>query len=220
MRLNLSNSQHKQVATLDIETTSGKAADGELVSIGIGYHTRGEPAEDADYDAIHRRGDDEGALVHRAMEKLDEYDAEGLVTYNGMEFDVPFIEDRMELLGEDFEPPEVLDSDRHVDLFQYRKEKADREYMKWPSLEESLESYGFPKPKTVWRGEELTNTLFGEELGPKYLETVDRDPGAADLLSEVMDHYLLTDLEANIALYYADIGVEFEPCLLGDEREF
>lgn len=220
MQFTLKDIDYEEISTLDIETTSGNAADGELVSIGIGYHTQGEPAEDAVYDAIHRRGDDEAELVHRAMERLEEYDGEGLVTYNGVEFDVPFIEDRMQLLGEEFEPPEILDAARHVDLFQHRKEKADREYMKWPSLEDSLEAYGFPKPRTIWQGEELTNTMFGEELGPKYLETVDADPVAADLLSEVMDHYLLTDLEANIALYYADQGVEFEPCLLGDEREF
>lgn len=31
---------------------------------------------------------------------------------------------------------------------------------------------------------------------------------------EVLGHYLKTDLEANIALYYADQGLSFDPVML------
>jgi len=36
----------------------------------------------------------------------------------------------------------------------------------------------------------------------------------------VIDHYLTTDLEANLALYYGDIGATFEPARLGERKEF
>jgi len=37
---------------------------------------------------------------------------------------------------------------------------------------------------------------------------------------EVLDHYLKTDLEANIALYYADQGLSFDPVMLDVLGEF
>jgi len=45
------------------------------------------------------------------------------------------------------------------------------------------------------------------------------DNRAIDTYREVLDHYLKTDLEANIALYYADRGASFDPVTLDVPRE-
>ena len=41
-----------------------------------------------------------------------------------------------------------------------------------PKLEECLASYDFAEPVTEWDGRPVTNTRFGEELGPAYLSAV------------------------------------------------
>lgn len=212
---------HERIATFDIETTHFEATGGELVSIGIGVHDRGEPGKSATYDTFYRDGRGEAELVRQAVEQLRGYDADGLVSYNGIQFDLPFVADRLELLGETVALPEIATSrDRHLDLFIDRKEYATQRNIKWPSLEQCLEAYGLPLPRTVWGGREVTNTRFGEELGPAYLQAVSDDREAASQLVEVIDHYLVTDLEANIALFHADVGEEFEHEFIGSVREF
>ena len=64
----------------------------------------------------------------------------------------------------------------------------------------------------------MTNERFGEELGPALLAAT-REGGAdrLDALRDVLAHYLITDLEANFAIYYADRGVSFAPAYLGHE---
>jgi len=212
---------HQRIATLDIETTHYKPDQGEIVSIGVGVHDRGEPGEAATYDTFHRGGRGEPALVQRAVDRLTDYEADGLTSYKGIDFDMWFIGERLDHLGETVEAPEIATSpERHIDLFADRKERASREGSSWPSLEECLDAYGYPRPVTRWNGSELTNTRFGEELGPAFLQALSDDPQRASTLEEVIDHYLTTDLEANIALYYADIGDDFDPHLLGTERTF
>lgn len=212
---------HERIATLDIETTHYDADQGEIVSIGVGYHDRGESAKEATYDVLHRDGNGEAALVRRAIDRLTEYDADGMVTYKGSEFDMQFIGDRLAHLGEAVEPPQIATSpDRHIDLFVDRKERAQRDGRKWPSLEECLDAYDYPRPLTLWEGEEVTNSRFGEELGPTFLRTLSEDSQQGTTLKEVIHHYLITDLEANVAIYYADIGEGFEPQHLGAERTF
>lgn len=61
---------------------------------------------------------------------------------------------------------------------------------------------------------------FGEELGPAYLGALQEGSQEIDALESVVDHYLTTDLEANLCLYYADIGEVFEPLHVGFERTF
>ena len=74
---------------------------------------------------------------------------------------------------------------------------------------------------TEWNGRPVTNKRFGEELGPAYLEAVSTgDDEQATTLRTVIDHYLVTDCEANLAIYYADIGDTFEPQYLGTHRSF
>jgi len=67
----------------------------------------------------------------------------------------------------------------------------------------------------------LDNTRFGEEFAPAFLDTVaNGDDQAIGPYRDVLDHYLTTDLEANLALYYADQGQSFEPDHLGLRGEF
>jgi hypothetical protein len=59
----------------------------------------------------------------------------------------------------------------------------------------------------MWRGEELTNTRFGEELAPEYLQAIEEDRTASiNELETVIYEYVMTDIEANIALYESDVG--------------
>ncbi|SNZ17721.1 RNase_H superfamily protein [Natronoarchaeum philippinense] len=220
MQITLDDAGHERVATLDIETTHYDAAAGELVSIGVGVHDRGASASTTEYRTFHRGRFDEAEVVERAMAQLDDFGADALVSYNGTQFDLQFIEDRLDILGRDDVRtlPEYAQTN-HIDLFVPRKRIADYQNVEWPALEDCLDAYEYPRPETVWNGDPVTNTRFGEELGPLFLDSRD-DAARTDALSAVIDHYLITDLEANIALYYADIGHPFEPARLGDVGEF
>jgi len=216
---------HERLATVDIETTATDPAEGELVSIGVGVHDRSEPLSAATYETFHRRGetsDDEAALVGRATDRLAETDADALVTYNGVEFDLPFVEGRLDRLGAAVDLPALTDSSTHLDLFLDRKREADRTGRPWPRLEECLDAYDHAPAETIWRGDSLTNARFGEVLGPAYLRTLGTETGARfrEGLVEIVDHYLIGDLEATLALYYADIGESVEGRYLGTEARF
>jgi|GEM_PF-1212838 len=229
---------HERLATVDIETTATDPSDGELVAIGVGVHDRADPLADATYETFHRGGDSEGReslgqparsagddeadLIDRAMARLDAADADRLVTYNGVEFDLPFVEGRLDRLGADTALPAITEPPTHLDLFLDRKRRADENGEPWPQLEACLDAYGHAPPQTVWRGEPLTNTRFGEELGPAYLRTLGTETGTRfrASLTEVMKHYLIGDLEATLALYYADLGEAVEGTYLGTERRF
>lgn len=221
MRYERTDPGHQRLATLDIETTGFDPDDGEVVSVGVGVHDRGAPAGAATYETFHRAGEGEAALIERALERLEACGADGLVSYNGRAFDLSFLRGRLERLGASLEPPAVAtDAARHVDLFEDRKRRADREGVKWPNLEECLRAYDYPRPVTELDGEPITNGRFGEEVGPEYLATLGEDSPRATALEAAIDHYLRTDLEANFAIFYADIGEAFEPALLGTTRAF
>jgi len=221
MRFERQDPGHDRIATLDIETTHYKPTKGEIVSIGVGVHNRGEPGQSVTFDTFHRDGDGEATTIQRAVHKLSDYEADGLVTYNGKNFDLEFISGRLDQLGKTIEPPEIVtEADKHIDLYVERERRANRENVKWPSLEECLDSYGFPCPVTKWNGDVITNSRFGEEIGPEYLGALQENAQSPSALQEAIDHYLTTDLEANIALYYADIGESYSPCLLGTENQF
>ncbi|MWV41054.1 ribonuclease H-like domain-containing protein [Natrialba sp. INN-245] len=206
------------LATLDIETTHWKAAEGETVSVGVAVHDR--DADELVYEPFHRAGDDEAETIADALGYVDDCGADALVSYNGSDFDFGFLKDRLYRLGADNAVDE-LTLEPHIDVFADRKAVCDRTGEKWPKLEECLASYDFEEPVTEWNGAPVTNTRFGEELGPAYLEAIavgDGDRAAS--LRDVIDHYLVTDLEANLAIYYADCGVEFEPQFLGTRKAF
>lgn len=211
----------ERVATIDIETTHWKATQGEIVSIGVGTHDRGTLATDATYHLLHRAGDDEADLIERGLDLINESGADVLTSYKGRDFDLKFIEGRMNELGKQYVAPSLETAGAHVDLYESRLEKAEKDGEKWPSLEECLVSYGYEPAVTTWGGEKVTNVRFGEELGPKYREALDAgDDDRIDELTAVIDHYLITDLEANIAIYYRDIGEEFDPAYLGGHQSF
>lgn len=223
MRYSRDDPGHDRLATFDIETTATDPSEGELVSIGIGIHDRTDPLTSASYETFHRRAaDDEAALVERAMAGLAAADPDGLVTYNGVAFDLPFVEGRLTRLDATVEFPAVTERPAHLDLFPDRKRRADDEGVPWPRLEACLEAYGHAPPRTVWRGEPLTNSRFGEELGPAYLRTLGTETGERfrETLTDVVDHYLVGDLEATLALFYADLGEPFDATYLGTERRF
>lgn len=221
---------HERIATVDIETTATDPAEGELVAIGVGVHDCAEPLTEAAYETCYRRdaadgrpaASDEAALVDRAMARLDDADADRLVSYNGVEFDLSFLADRLDRLGSEVALPAITEPPAHLDLFLDRKRRADEEGSPWPRLEACLEAYGHAPPTTVWRGEPLTNARFGEELGPAYLRTLDTETGERfrEQLAEIVDHYLIADLEATLALFYADVGAAVEGRYLGTERRF
>ena len=222
MRYPRDDPRHARVATVDIETTATDPAAGELVSVGVGVHDRDDPLTDATYETFHRQGEDEAALVARAMACLDAADVDRLVTYNGCEFDLPFLAERLDHLGTAVDWPAVTEPPAHLDLFLDRKERAEREGSKWPTLEACLEAYDHAPSTTHWRGAPLTNARFGEELGPAYLRTLGTETGTRfrERLTEVIDHYLVGDLEATLALFYADVGVDVTCRYLGTEARF
>ena len=221
MEYDIPDTGFDRIATLDIETTHFKPRQGEVISIGVGVHDRGQPGETADYELFHRTDpsvENEQDLIRDAISHLNNVDADGLVTYNGKSFDMGFLRDRMELNNAQMPLVFLDEDDTHVDLIEPRKQRCRRTNEDWPSLEGCLESYGLPVPSTIWAGDELTNVRFGEELGPAYLDALAN--GGVDDLSPVVEHYLRTDLEANFAVYYSDIGVEFKPALLDSVSEF
>jgi hypothetical protein len=211
MRYERDDDGARRVATLDIETTGKRPEDGEVVAIGLGVHERGTPGEEVTYDLLRREGDDEIDLVRTAMDRLASYDADRLVTYYGSGFDFPFLRGRLAAAGVD--DHHAAEPDTHLDLCTTRPGYA--------SLEECVDAYGGTPAETRWRGGPLDSARFGEELGPAYLRALAQgDDAALAELRPVLDHYLRTDLEANLLVYYGDIGVPFEPALAGTHETF
>jgi DNA polymerase elongation subunit (family B) len=201
-------------AALDIETSALDPSDGQTVAIGIGTVDvlGGEVSVDVlSYGAAQGS---ERTLIRRAFSRINEFDPTALVTYNGKSFDLNFLSGRIERLGFEREPR--LDcAEHHIDLFCPRKRKAERVGAKWPSLEKILSAHDLPVPSTKWRGRELTNRRFGEELAPVYMDVVDEDQQSrVQELESVIYEYTMTDVEANIAIYEADAGRQYQPPLL------
>ncbi len=221
MRYELPDPGFNRVSTLDIETTHYKPSLGEVVSIGVGVHDVGKPGDTAKYELLHRTDsspNNESELIKQSLGVINMFDADGLVSYRGRQFDIRFLKERLSRNGEgDFHTDSLL-PDTHVDLFEPREKECDRTGKKWPSLDECLDSYGLPVPETIWGGSLLTNKRFGEELGPAYITAL--ESGGIDKLQSVVEHYLQTDLEANFAVFYADIGEAFEPYHLHSDAEF
>lgn len=207
------------LATFDIETTHYKATEGETVSVGVGVYDR--DADELTYEPFHRDGpNDEAETIADALAFLEDSGADAVVSYNGIDFDLDFLADRLYHLGADNVVADA-DLEPHIDVFADRKAICDRTGKKWPKLEDCLRAYDYPEPVTEWEGAAVTNTRFGEELGPAYLSALaDGDADRAAALREVIDHYLVTDLEANLAIYHGDAGLGFEPEWLGTRESF
>jgi len=214
---------HDTLVTFDIETTHYDPDQGETVAIGVGQHEVGSSGGEAQYETFAREQpgiDDERQLVERAFECIDRFDGDMPVSYNGVGFDMDFLYKRSPRFSESVPWPDLQTTGHHVDLFTDRK-AACGPNDKWPSLEECLESYDFPVPETIWNGAPIDNTRFGEEFAPASLDALTTgDEQKIDQFRGVLDHYLKTDLEANIALYCADQGLSFDPVYLDLRGEF
>lgn len=212
---------YDRITTFDIETTHFNPEKGETVAIGVGVHTPNDPETAASFETFLRESRaDEGELVERAFRHIDRLDPDALVSYNGLEFDMEFLWERAAQLDTTLNLPEVHVNGPHIDLFADRKAASDPD-TKWPSLEECLASYDYPVTETLWNGSPVTNTRFGEELAPAWLEAcMGTDDTAIDTLRDLLDHYLITDLEANLAIYYADRNIEYRPIFLGRDASF
>jgi hypothetical protein len=221
MRLDRDSLGVQQIATLDIETTHYDAEKGEVVAIGLGVHEHGSAGSKATYECFLREdSEDEAEMILEAAQTLDGYGADHLVTFNGDGFDIPFLANR--LIQNNVQSAEFpFSPDEHLDLYRDRKQRAEELGEKWPSLEECLEAYGVTPAKTRWEGEPISNSRFGEELGPAYLESIaNGSDGQAEELREVVDHYLRTDLENNFVIYYGDVGIDFDPKFAGQHASF
>lgn len=217
MKYNRNDTGANRIATLDIETTGFEPEAAETVAIGIGLHKRGTPGDAATYDCFYRRDiDDEADIIRSACGQLHEYEADLLVTYNGADFDIPFLTGRLQRLA-DSELPIPFSSDSHIDVFADRKAAAGE----WPKLEECVAAYDESPAQTYWNGTAVDGSVFAEKLAPAYLNGLATDKKSrVEALLPVIEHYLESDLENNWLIYYGDIGASFDPVYAGTEASF
>lgn len=200
--------RYDRIGAIDIETTGLTPTTNSLVAIATGYYD----TTTTEFEwTVHTRArtNDEPALIHEAFAWLASYQLDGIITFNGTNFDLPFITHRLNA-HEIRDGPEV--PGRHVDLYPPRKRAADEANEKWPSLEECLAAYDIPRDETTYNGARLDNTRFGEELAPAYLDAIAaRDDHAIQELESIITPYAGADIEATIALYEADAGRTYTP---------
>jgi len=193
-------------ASLDLESDSIDPATGQIVAIGIGLKDTIAGEQSVNVLTLGGAMGDEATLIRRAFERINEFEPDALVTYNGKSFDLDYLSERIESL-QFRQRPELNCAKNHVDLFVPRKRSADEAGVKWPSLEKVLETHGLAVQPTIWKGEELTNSLFGEQLAPEYLDAIAGDrTTAVDEFERIIHQYVCGDIESNIALYERDAG--------------
>ena len=193
-------------ASIDIESNSLDPTSGRTVAIGIGLKDTVAGEQSIDVLTLGGALGDEGTMIRRAFERINEFDPNALVTYNGEAFDLDYLSKRIESL-QFRQQPELNCAKNHVDLFVPRKRSADEAGVKWPSLEEVLDTHGLTVQPTMWEGEELSNSIFGERLASKYIDAVSEDrKGEINELENVIHQYVVGDIESNIALYEIDAG--------------
>ena len=193
-------------ASLDIETGGVDPTSSQTVAIGIGL--KDTVADEQMIDVLTLGGalGDEGTMIRRAFERINEFEPDALVTYNGEAFDLDYLSKRIGSL-QFRQRPELNCAENHIDLFSGRKQSADQQGVKWPSLAEVLDAHGLTVQQTMWRGEELTNSIFGEQLAPEYINAIAEDrTTAVDELERIIHRYVCGDIQSNIALYETDAG--------------
>lgn len=200
--------RYDRIGAIDIETNGLNPTTNSLVAIATGYYDTTTTQFEW---TVHTRAtaSDEPALIHDAFAWLASYQFDGIVTYNGTNFDFPFITNRLYAHGKR-DPPAVPAN--HIDLYPPRKRVATETNNKWPSLEECLAAYDIPCYETAYNGELLDNTRFGEELAPAYLTAIkSHDDQSIQELESIIRPYAGADIEATIALYEADAGRTYTP---------
>lgn len=180
---------YETVGTLDIETSGFDGATEDLIAVGVGYHEAGSDHAEVEVHTQENFDGDECELIRSAYDWLHDRDPDGLATFNGAGFDFEFLADKCDALGFT-DRPEIFWPSGHVDLLAERKQVMPPNEQ-WPGLEDCLDAYEIPVRETTWNGGKLTNTRFGEELAPQYVETLQR--GDRD------------------ALYEYDVGREYTP---------
>lgn len=217
MQYSREDTDAQRIATLDIETTGTDAQTAETVAIGVGVHTRGEPGTEAELDCFYRDStDDEAEIITDAADQLAEYQADRLVTFNGHEFDLPFLGNRLEELGV-AGVAFPFSQEEHTDLFADRRADTGS----WPKLEECVSAYGATPARTRWNDTVVDGGVFAEELAPAYLDGLaSNDIERVDALRPVIEHYLESDLENNWLIYYGDLDEAFDPVYAGTENIF
>lgn len=201
---------YDSIGTLDIETSGFDGATEDLIAIGVGSYEAGQDSAEVEVHTQQACDGDECELIRRAYEWLNDRDPDGLATFNGAGFDFDFLVDKCDTLGF-VDRPDILGWSTHVDLLAERNQRM-RHDRKWPSLEDCLDAYEIPEYETTWNGGKLTNTRFGEELAPRYVEALQNDQtGLLAGLEAIVREYTETDIEANIALYEHDAGREYTP---------
>ncbi|ERG98626.1 MAG: DNA polymerase elongation subunit, family B [Haloquadratum sp. J07HQX50] len=193
-------------ASIDVECDSIDPTSGRTVAIGIGLKDTVAGEQSIDVLMLGGALGDEETLIRRAFERINEFDPTALVTYNGRGFDLDYLNERLRIL-QPLQQFELHCERNHIDLFVHRKRLADEQGIKWLSLEQVLQGHSLTVQPTHWRGEQLTNTRFGEELAPEYIRAIDEGRTATvDELETVIHEYVMTDTEANLALYETDSG--------------
>ncbi len=210
-RLDLSSEYpYSNVGTLDIETSGFDGRTEDLIAIGVGYYEADGDTAEVEVHTQQDYGGDEAELIRSAYDWLNNRDLDVLATFGGAGFDFDFLVDKCDALRI-ADRPDLLSWPSHVDLLAERKQALGA-HREWPSLEDSLDAYGIEEYETAWQGAKLTNTRFGEELAPKYVSALQSgDTDTLDALDAVVREYTETDIEANIALYEADVGREYTP---------
>jgi hypothetical protein len=206
-------------AVFDIETTGRDGTQDNVVAIAVGCYDLTMDYAEVQVFTFAGEGD-ELTLIRNSYTWLENHCEEGVVTYNGVGFDVPFLEDRITaLLPMEEEGPTLNCMDRHLDLFLRKKEFTTTVGSKWPTLEECLAAYNIPVQTVYWEGEELTNKRFGEYLAPRYLQAIEEDDRETiERLEKKIIEYAAGDIEATVALHEADARRSYLPDYTRFER--
>lgn len=193
-------------ASIDVECDSIDPTNGQTVAIGIGLKDTMAGEQSIDVLTLGGALGDEGTMIRRAFERINEFDPNALVTYNGEAFDLDYLSKRIGSL-QFRQQPEFNCAKNHVDLFVPWKTLADEAGVNWPSLEEVLDTHGLTVQPTMWEGKELSDSIFGERIASKYIDAVSEDPkGKIDELENMIHQYVVGDIESNIVLYEIDAG--------------
>lgn len=218
---------HNGRIALDIETISPNLGpndrpdfedpnDFEIFIIGLGYQS--PDGDIADLSALFRTNptpEAELGLIQEAINWIDAYEAEQLITYNGSTFDLTHLQGRPELIEGEGGSVTTLVQDTltafdHLDL----KHAAWRQFGDYTTLEELCRYIGEPVEETKYAdfehgfelGEVLNHPITTDltvesghipEIGERWLNAVSDFDGEGDTdeTRKMLEHYALADIK-------------------------